>query len=374
MHVVIVGLRAEGYGGERVLRDVAVGLASSCLVTVVVFEGQSVPYQLIRAGVEQITIGRVSGVCGVPGLAWRMRRLIARLRPDCIITFMSFANMVACISMLGVRRRRPRIVLTEHNVTSIAILQERHHKLKVFLMRILYRLSDQIVGVSDAVVDDLVNMLRFRNGRVLRIYNSIDRSAVCEAGNAMLDRKDSRGTDKVQLVISGRLEIAKGHAYLLKALPSLNAHLTIVGHGREEANLRHLVDELGVTNQVTFCGFLENPYVEIRKADLFVLPSLWEGFGLAAVEAAALGVPVIASAVGGLVELVPTYVPGLLVPPQNSAALKTAIESFPSWGPALHDARLERFAPDIMIGNYLDVVCGRSSAPSTPTKRYGCQC
>jgi glycosyltransferase involved in cell wall biosynthesis len=128
-----------------------------------------------------------------------------------------------------------------------------------------------------------------------------------------------------------RLAPQKGHRVLFDALPAIvarvpNVHVRLVGHEELStvAELREYAEQRGVADRVTFEGFRSAVDV-MADFDVFVLPSLWEGFGLVLLEAMAAGRPVVASAVGPIPEIVVDGVTGLLVPPGDAAALAAAI-------------------------------------------------
>ena len=99
----------------------------------------------------------------------------------------------------------------------------------------------------------------------------------------------------------------------------------IAGDGPLLPELQQIAGGLGLCENVTFCGFVTDTAKFLAGIDIFVLPSLFEGLGVAALEAMAAGKPVIATRVGGLAESVVDQATGLLVPAQDSAALAAAI-------------------------------------------------
>jgi glycosyltransferase involved in cell wall biosynthesis len=102
--------------------------------------------------------------------------------------------------------------------------------------------------------------------------------------------------------------------------------LVLIGEGEEAESLTSLARELGVHTDVEFLGFQHNPYKYMARADVFALPSLWEGFGRVLVEAMACGVPVIATRCpSGPEEIVCDGASGLLVPPGDADALADAV-------------------------------------------------
>ena len=139
------------------------------------------------------------------------------------------------------------------------------------------------------------------------------------------------GLDGDVLVFAGRLGPQKAVGVLLEALGRVSdVTLVIAGDGPERAALERRVAELGLDARVRFLGSVPRETVLrlFRAADASVLPSAWENFPHTVVEALAVGCPVIATAVGGVPEVVRDGENGLLVPPGDSAALADAIERF----------------------------------------------
>lgn len=128
----------------------------------------------------------------------------------------------------------------------------------------------------------------------------------------------------------GTIEERKGYRYLIEAAAKLKAerfkmHYSIAGDGPLRKALEIEVGRAGLHDEVSFVGFLDDPRNFIAGVDLVAMPSLFEGLGVAALEAMAASKPVVASRVGGLAESVVDGVTGLLVPPGNAAALAAAI-------------------------------------------------
>jgi len=141
----------------------------------------------------------------------------------------------------------------------------------------------------------------------------------------------------MQLLFAGRLVERKGVPYLVKATGILGhdlpVHLNIVGTGPDEPALRTLVAELGIERLVTFHGFVTNEELEAqyRNCDVFVLPAVidskgdTEGLGVVIVDSMSHRKPVVASGVGGIVDLVTDDRTGLAVPPADTDALVAAL-------------------------------------------------
>lgn len=196
--------------------------------------------------------------------------------------------------------------------------------------------ADSIRCVSDSIMQQAVRA--GINPQKLRVVPSrcdteqFRRARHANGARQIRRRWNLRPTDKVLLYV-GALSIHKGVTYLVRALQEvLRAHpevvCLIVGSGNREMELRTEVEILGLAERVRFCG--QAPYWEIpahmAAADVFVLPSLDEGMPRVVLEAMSMELPIVASAVGGVPELVTNAQTGLLVPPGDYLELARALE------------------------------------------------
>jgi glycosyltransferase involved in cell wall biosynthesis len=161
-----------------------------------------------------------------------------------------------------------------------------------------------------------------------------------------------------RLLCIGRLIPIKGHLVLLRALAQARAQLPdvtldVAGRGPLAPALKAYAREVGVEDAVRFLGFVSPVQAAIEDAAVVVVPSLGEGFGMVALEAMERARPVIASAVGGLPEIVADGETGLVVPPADAEALAEAIVSLAgdlaravAMGEAGRERALEQFTPE----------------------------
>jgi glycosyltransferase involved in cell wall biosynthesis len=213
--------------------------------------------------------------------------------------------------------------------------------------RILARLSFERAGVVAPVSEELAGHLRAiaPRARIETIPNVVDTSAFSPPAGA-----PAGPTAGARLLDVAALAEKKGHRFLLEALVELpDATLDVVGDGELRGELERQASALGVGDRVRFLG--EQPKQRVaelmRDADLFVLPSLAENLPVVLIEAQASGLPAVATAVGGVPELVDEHA-GVLVPPGDPGALAAAIrdtlERLPSFDrPALAERAAERY-------------------------------
>ncbi|SDS16166.1 Glycosyltransferase involved in cell wall bisynthesis [Friedmanniella luteola] len=289
--------------------------ARTCRVTVVTMEPRLTPREL-RATDAPPWTGRIPAGChhvhlpaagsGLPRLATLVVRfaLLARREEfDAVYSFLMWTNVLVTLAkLLGGRYAH---VASEHAMAD-TLRGDRPRLLSVATtLPVVYRRPDWIVVVSDAARASLGSAgLLPRPGRAVTIPNPVDGEEIRRLAAAPCDLPEP-AADRVVLVCVGRLHEHKDHRTLLRAMTRLPEGycLVLVGDGPLRDELAQDVDRLGLGGRVTFTGVLLNPYPLMRRADVVVLPSKQEGFGLIAAEAAALGRPFVGSAVGGLAEL-----------------------------------------------------------------------
>lgn len=195
-------------------------------------------------------------------------------------------------------------------VQNTPVISHLHHNppwlRKICMKSIAYGISakkyKKILLVSKPVLDEYV-FAKCIEKKAFIVGNPIDTEEIIR-----LSKKESPGA-KYDLVFVGRLHPAKNPLGFInvvkeakKSIPSLYSAIIGDGELRREAEL--LIHQYGLDGCIEMKGFQENPYPILRNSKILCMPSKWEGFGLAAVEALALGVPVVCSAVGGLINIV----------------------------------------------------------------------
>lgn len=200
--------------------------------------------------------------------------------------------------------------------------------------RMILRWVDWVVCVSRPLADEIG---RKRMGRTPP--RVIPNCALLRFQNRVLpvDRSPSKHalglpSDSFCVCAAGRLSPEKGHRYLLQAVPNLigripNLLIVLLGEGRGRAELERQAIELGITKHVLFAGFKKDIQPWIQASDLLVNPSLTEGTPNVVLEAMALGTPVVATAVGGVPDLIEHLESGVLVAAGDSHSLAAAIHA-----------------------------------------------
>ena len=256
--------------------------------------------------------------------ARRLARALRAFEPDVVHVHHAVSALAA--SYAAKAGTGAKLVKTEHN-------DRRRQGAKETLLNLAtYPLYDAVVTNSDETLRSLTSWeARLAKGRALTIYNGVDTEAVAEnaaaPGRGALRAKIGVGEDDFLFGTVGRLVPQKNYPRLLAAMAKLaaKAHLAIIGTGPLRAELEAQAETLGIRSRLHFLGALprDEVYRHLGAMDGFVMASIFEGFCNAAVEAAAAGLPLVASDIATLREVlrdVPVY-----APPTDEEALSAAL-------------------------------------------------
>lgn len=259
-----------------------------------------------------------------PRVLFRLWKLMREERPAVMQSFLFWANVSARV--LGRLSKVVRVVCSYHD----EIVSEG--RLVRMIDRLTFRWSHAVVCCSEAVRRSVSVCLGASAPRQTIIPFGIDVGQFAVTDLATRKELGLREGGPVVGTVCRLVEPKKGLAVLLQALAALNrgnenpgCQLLIVGEGPAHEALESLSDRLGLSPCVRFAGTRRDIPRILPVLDVFVLPSLYEGFGIAILEAMAAGKPVVATTVGGIPEFVVPGETGLLVEPGNAEALAEAI-------------------------------------------------
>lgn len=242
--------------------------------------------------------------------------------------------IILFVAMASLFVRRPCFVLSEHSVTN-----RRRRPILKWLDRWIYNRFDRVVAVSRAVADSLEEWLPHLSDKITVIYNGINPENFNTAESKVaLRQRLNLPVDAPVLFASGNFRFAKGFDLLLQSIAHLldkyRQHdargevlpvLVITGEGELQQSMAELAQRLDVSDQVRFLGFRTDMPEILRSADLFVLSSRWEGCPMVVLEAMSLEVPILATNVGGVPELIYKDQTGVLVSPGDPDLLGNSL-------------------------------------------------
>lgn len=258
---------------------------------------------------------------------WRLYQHLKEQKYDVII-----CNRFKTISMLLLLQR---MVKTPLCIGVSHVIGEYDRKYRQLQIKVLSNKNWHFIGVSQAVQNYLIQLqCGFTHENTSAIPNAIDAE---KADLLQLDRATAR--ERLGLPINakiigtiGQLFPRKGHRFLIEALFKIrnqhpNAHIAIIGRGQEESNLKSLISELGLANQVHLLGFKENALQFVKGFDIWAMPSLKEGLPLALLEGISGHLPVIASDIPEMHDIVES-VGGMLFKPGDVVQLADCLSNY----------------------------------------------
>ena len=305
-------------------------------------------------------------------------KLIKKENPDIVFGMLHYACIMLSLAKIFLRDK-VKVIISPRTPSRDAVLFYYGQKTadKVLwncMIRFFCRYSDRIVVASQGLKEECISGYRAKRDKVVTINNSVDAHSVERYADEPIGAESP--PDHLIISTAGRLSAEKNMAVLLKAFAllrrDLRAKLWIVGDGPERPHLESLAASLNILDDIIFWGFQENLYKFIKKSDVFVHTSLFEGFGNIILEAMACGVPVIATDCPfGPGEIITNGENGVLVPVSDESALAKALKMVSEEKEAsarfVQNAhkRLSEFTPERMVRGYADVFLGvaHSRAP-----------
>lgn len=361
-HVALFLPSMRGGGAERVMMNLARD-----------FDGRGLKVDLVLANAEGPYLKEVPQSVRVidlrsPRVLHSLLRLVGYLRrerPDAMLSTMSNANVVALLAR-KLSCARVRVVVREANSLRLGESIRKHPRNRFIplLRKWLYPSANGVVVLSASMANEVENELGREKAKITIIPNAANAKELEAKAKKNVDHPwlhdDSKHYPVVLAV--GRLNAQKDFATLLHAFAELQttqpSRLIILGEGEERTYLEELACQLGVADHVDMPGFISNPYAYMKRADVVVSSSRWEGSPNVVIEAISLGCHVVATdCPGGSRELLGNNKRGLLVSAGDSSGIAHAI------GVTLrHDFRGKQNLPCVdiyaMEEKYLDLLLG----------------
>ena len=254
-----------------------------------------------------------------------MRDLLKSFRPDIIHTHggtAGFYGRISSLSLPFVRR-----IHTYHGIHYLNFRSGWKRQVFTMIDRFLLGVTDKVICVaqSDFQLGLRAGVVSRKKGVV--IHNGIDVRKFTGSKRRPKGSKSPRGK---RIGTIGRLHVQKGHEVMLNAARILldeNPHSSfcIIGEGDLRGHLQAVAQRLGIESKVSFPGARTDTARQLSRMDVFVLPSLWEGFPIVLLEAMAARKPIVATAVNGVLEILEDGKDALLVQPNSPSALAEAI-------------------------------------------------
>jgi glycosyltransferase involved in cell wall biosynthesis len=222
---------------------------------------------------------------------------IRELSPKAVFSTLGYVN-VTLLAISWLLPRKTKIWIREANLPSISLSNNAHPRAMTILYKLLYKKSDKLICTSTRMRNEFILDFLIPEHIIEILPNPIDTEAI--RISALPEKRFDKGG--ICYIASGRLTLQKGFDRLLywfSELENKKSTLSILGQGSLKDELIKQTRILNIQDRVKFVGFCNNPWKWYAGADVFLLPSRWEGMSNSALEALACGTPVIATADSG---------------------------------------------------------------------------
>ncbi|MEW8030523.1 MAG: glycosyltransferase [Candidatus Thiodiazotropha sp.] len=294
---ILASFSGEG-GVERMVLNLVNAMAERGLnIDLLLIKTRSRHLDEIHPTVNRIDLGtRHTATSLLPLIQY-----LKRSQSPCLLAAKDRAGRMAVIAraLAGASHTRLVVRLGTNLTAAFAHKSRWRLYLRRLPIRLLYPHIDRIIAVSDGVRKDTLEISGVGKEKVVVVRNPVITPRLMETAAAPAPHPWLGESGYPVILAVGRLTLQKDFPTLLRAFADLRKHrpcrLIILGDGRERETLLNLSRELGITEELTLPGFTPNPYTYMKRADLFVLSSRWEGSPNVLTEAMALGTPVVST-------------------------------------------------------------------------------
>jgi len=308
-------------GAERLLVDLIKARSDRFDVQVLcLVRGGPLEQELARMGVPVVIFGRRSKFD--VSLLWRLWRWLRLHRPKVVHTHLFTADSWGRLAafLAGV----PAVFSTAHSSN------QWKSRLHITIDRLMARVTSKVIACTEAVQQVLITEHHIPAKKVALVGNGIDFQRLENADVHGLTSEFPTQPNVLKIGIIGRLHPCKGHLDFLPVLvhlrdKNINAHLFVIGEGELRQDIERRISDLQLGSHVTLAGQRSDVPAWLNYLDFLVIPSKYEGLPLTLLEAMGVGRPVVATAVGGIPDVIEEGVDGLLVRPEDEAAMASVV-------------------------------------------------
>lgn len=326
--VFIIDVLGVG-GAERLMVPIIANLLGDYEIRVCVFrikDGNPIASQILSMGipVDYLPIYHLRDITAIP----RLVRYLQKHKPHIVHTQLEFADILGNLACKFLKI--PSITTIHIIPPSVQKIKQRMHQ-KLWWNTLKY-LCQRIITVSEMSQTHTIRHYGIRPEKVTTIYNGIDISphySKFQVKHASVKNQLNIPENAHVLLTVAILRKQKGVQFMVRAIPDIlldypNVYYLIVGNGPHLENLEREVRELNITDKVIFTGMREDIPEILSISDIFVLPTLTEALPTVLAEAMAAKLPIVASAVGGVPEMVQDGINGILTAPGDPSLLSKA--------------------------------------------------
>lgn len=321
---------AQAAGGvDRYLRSLLKYLDKDKFDNIVVFsqDFKKENYEGIASNYISINMERPIGKQDIKSVK-EVRRLIKQYRPDIVYAHSSKAGAIVRIANIGMKNH---CVYNPHGWAFNMKVSSKKQKLYALIEKLEAPFCDRIVCISNAEKKSALNKKICNENKMQVIFNGIDMEACKQSLSFNVwEKKINIPKDAFVIGMVGRISKQKAPDTFVEAAKMIkekiaNAYFIIVGSGDMEDEIIQYIHQNNMQKYFFITGWVENPMEYVEVFDVACLLSRWEGFGLVLPEYMLAGKPIVASKVDAIPDIIIDGENGILIPPDNSDAVKNAV-------------------------------------------------
>ena len=291
-NIAILTTKLSNGGAERVSSVLAEKLSNKYNVYLIVFDNSIQDYKTKAHIIDlktHITSNFAKKIFNFFKRIYLLKKIKKEYKIDCTISLLTGPNLVNILS-----KKNDKVIISIRNN-----IKEKG-KLENIINKFTIRKADNIVTVSEDMRKFYIENNNVPENKIISIYNTCDLDKINEASKEKIDKYKEIFKDGKVIISLGRYIEQKGQWHLLKAFSKIveeykNYKLVIFGRGKEKEYLQKLINELKLNENVFLLDFVSNPYKYLKKSEIFVCSSLFEGCSNSILEAMAVGLPIIAT-------------------------------------------------------------------------------
>lgn len=282
-NIAIITTTLNKGGAERVAANLSLEFEKFYNVYLIVLDGTNIKYPYGGTLIDLKLPPSKSIIGKIKTLLKRIHAL-KKLKKIYKIEY-SISHLPSCNYINVFSKKKDKIFCYVHSMLKADVKT-------IIRERIISYFSDKIICVSECVRQNMIKKFKIKNDKVITIYNFCPE---IELSDVAKNEKES-----IMVVNMGRLAQPKGQWHLIRAMHYVvernsNVKLKIIGEGQLREKLEKLISKLNLEKNIELCGFIDNPFLELCKCDIYVSSSLWEGLPMALVEAGMCKLPIIST-------------------------------------------------------------------------------
>lgn len=290
-------------GAQKVLSNLLMGLPDGYEADIVLNDAEDIVYPY-RGNIINLKFPRQENKLNL----WYQMKVLWK-RVFCLYKLKTTGKYIAAISFLDSAnianilsgKKKCKTIISVHNNLSESAASKVYAFLVNPMVKMLYGRADKVIAVSKGIAYDLVDNMGLSGRNLITVYNGHAINTIRDMAEKEIPESLADCFNKRPVIATmGRMTYQKGQWHLIRAVLKIKeifpeVRLLILGNGELQQYQEELAVQIGAEKNIIFCGFLENPFSILARCDIFVLPSMFEGFPNALIEALSCKVPCIAT-------------------------------------------------------------------------------